>query len=37
MDLRVFDMLWSLGTFAVMLGGVIFVLKLIIGKSSSGN
>jgi hypothetical protein len=37
MDLRVFDMLWSLGTFAVMLGGVILVLKLIIGKSSSGN
>lgn len=32
MDMRVFDMLWSLGTFAVVLGGVIFVLKFIIGK-----
>lgn len=37
MDLRVFDMLWSLGTFAIMLGGVILVLKLIIGKSNAGN
>ncbi len=37
MDLRVLDMLWSLGTFAVMLGGIIVVLKLIVGKSSSGN
>lgn len=37
MDMRVLDMLWSLGTFAVMLGGVLLVLKLIIGKSSSGN
>lgn len=37
MDMRVLDMLWSLGTYAVMLGGIIVVLKLIVGKSSSGN
>jgi len=30
-------MLWSLGTFAVMLGGIVFVLKLIVGKSSTDN
>ncbi len=37
MDMRVFDMLWSLGTYAVVLGGIIFVLKLIVGKSNTGN
>lgn len=37
MDMRVFDMLWSLGTFAVMLGGVIFVLKLMIGTANKQN
>ena len=37
MDMRVFDMLWSLGTFAVMLGGIIVVLKLIVGKSNTRN
>lgn len=35
--MRVFDMLWSLGTFAVMLGGVIFVLKLMIGTANKQN
>ena len=35
--MQVFDMMWSLGTFAVMLGGIIVVLKLIISKSSAGN
>lgn len=37
MDMRVLDMLWSLGTFAVMLGGIIVVLKLIVGKSNESN
>lgn len=37
MDIRVFDMLWSLGNLAVMLGGVIFVLKLMIGKRNEQN
>lgn len=37
MDMRVVDMLFSLGTYAVVLGGIIFVLKLIVGKSSTRN
>lgn len=37
MDMRVFDMLWSLGTYAIVLGGIIVVLKLIVGKSNTGN
>lgn len=37
MDLRVLDMLWSLVTYAVALGGILVVLKLIIGKSSTRN
>lgn len=37
MDMRVLDMLWSLGTYAVVLGGIIFVLKLIVGKSRIRN
>lgn len=35
--MRVFDMLFSLGTYAVVLGGIIVVLKLIVGKSSTRN
>lgn len=37
MDMRVLDMLFSLGTYAVVLGGIIVVLKLIVGKSSTRN
>lgn len=35
--MRVFDMLWSLGTYAVVLGGILVVLKLIVGKSRIRN
>jgi len=37
MDLRVLDMLWSLGTYAVVLGGILVVLKLLVGKSRIRN
>ncbi len=37
MDLRVLDMLWSLVTYAVVLGGILVVLKLLVGKSSTRN
>ncbi len=37
MDMRVLDMLWTLGNYAVVLGGIIVVLKLIVGKSSTRN
>lgn len=37
MDMRVLDMLWSLGTYAVVLGGIIFVLRLMIGTANKQN
>lgn len=37
MDMRVLDMLFSLGTYAVVLGGIIFVLKLMIGTANKQN
>ncbi|ERG68515.1 hypothetical protein M467_14660 [Exiguobacterium chiriqhucha RW-2] len=37
MDMRVLDMLWSLGNYAVMLGVIIFVLKLMIGTANKQN
>lgn len=30
-------MLWSLGTYAVVLGGILVVLKLLVGKSNARN
>ncbi len=37
MDMRVLDMLWTLGNYAVLLGGIIFVLKLMIGTANKQN
>lgn len=37
MDMRVLDMLWTLGNYAVLLGVIIFVLKMMIGTANKQN
>lgn len=37
MDMQVLDMLWTLGNYAVLLGVIIFVLKLMIGTANKQN